>query len=295
MKKRKNINESMAVKKMSVVSIVGNSFLSLFKLVAGIIGNSNAMISDSIHSLSDVFSTFIAVIGVKLSKKDADKSHPYGHERLECIASIILCMVLFIVGIMIGYNGIVSIINGEYKSAVVPSILALIAAIVSIVVKEAMYQYTMYYAKKINSSAFMADAWHHRSDALSSVGALIGIGGTMMGYSILEPIASVIICLFIIKASYDIFKDAIGKLVDTPCSDELENDIYEFILAQEGVKNLDLLQTRKFGNKIYIDVEISVDGDMILREAHEIAERVHDGIEKSFDSVKHVMIHVNPS
>lgn len=295
MRKMKKVKEERIVQNMAMISIGGNTFLSIFKLIGGFVGHSGAMISDAIHSLSDVFSTIIAIVGIKISKKAADKSHPYGHERLECIASIILCAVLFIAGVIIGYQGIVHILEGNYETIESPHMLALVAAIISVIGKELMYQYTMYYAKKINSSVFMADAWHHRSDALSSIGAFIGIGGTMLGYAILEPIASVIICLFIIKASYDIFMDAINKLVDTPCSEELEQDISEYIAAHEGVVKLDLLQTRRFGNKVYIDVEIQIDGNMLLRDAHAIAERIHDGVEEKFENIKHIMIHVNPS
>lgn len=282
------------IKRMSLVSIIGNVALSVFKLIAGILGNSGAMISDSVHSLSDVFSTFIAIIGVKISKKAADKFHPYGHERFESVASILLCALLFLVGCTIGYSGICKIASGDYENLKTPGTLALVAAIVSIIVKEWMFQYTKHYAKIANSSAFMADAWHHRSDALSSVGALIGIGGAMLGFAVLEPIASVVICIFILKASFDIFKDALNKMIDTPCSEDDEKKIADYISSQEGVIRLDLLRTRLFGNKVYVDAEIAVNGEQSLRKAHDIAERVHNGVESTFPNIKHIMIHVNP-
>ena len=294
MKNQKNLTEEIMVKRMSLVSIIGNIILSIFKFVAGIFANSSAMISDAIHSLSDVLSTFIAVIGVKLSKRKEDKEHPYGHDRFECVASILLCALLFFVGCGIGYSGIVKVVKGNYESLEIPGMFALIAAIVSIIVKEWMFQYTRHYAKIANSSAFMADAWHHRSDALSSIGALIGIGGAMIGFPILEPISSVVICLFILKASIDIFKDALNKMIDTPCNDEYEKEIADYISSQDGILNLDLLKTRMFGNKIYVDAEIAVDGKQTLKEAHDIAENVHDGVENTFKNVKHIMIHVNP-
>lgn len=295
MKNKKNLSEESMLRRMSLVSIIGNTVLSAFKLIAGIFANSGAMISDSIHSLSDVLSTFIAVIGVKMSKRKADKFHPYGHDRFECVASILLCVLLFAVGCGIGYSGICKITSGNYENLEIPGVLALVAAIVSIVVKEWMFQYTKHYAKITNSSAFMADAWHHRSDALSSIGALIGIGGAMLGFAILEPISSVVICIFILKASIDIFKDALNKMMDTPCSEEYEEKIADYISSQEGVINLDLLQTRLFGNKIYVDAEIAVDGTQSLKDAHDIAEKVHNGVENTFTNVKHIMIHVNPS
>ncbi len=287
--------ERQMVNRVSLVTITGNVVLSIFKLIAGILGRSGAMVSDAIHSMSDVVTTVIAFLGVRMSQKEADKSHPYGHERLECVASLILGITLFAVGCGIGYAGIQNIIGGHYEELAVPGFLALAAAIISIIVKEAMFWYTRHYASLLNSAAFMADAWHHRSDALSSVGSLIGIGGAMLGFPVLDSIASVIICLFILKVAYDTFKDALSKMLDTSCSDEYEKSLSDFILSQKDVIKLDLLHTRMFGNKVYVDAEISVDGDKSLRDAHAIAERVHDGVEKHFPNVKHIMIHVNPA
>ena len=287
--------ERQMVNRVSLVTITGNVVLSIFKLIAGILGRSGAMVSDAIHSMSDVVTTVIAFLGVRMSQKEADKSHPYGHERLECVASLILGITLFAVGCGIGYAGIQNIIGGHYEELAVPGFLALAAAIISIVVKEAMFWYTRHYASLLNSAAFMADAWHHRSDALSSVGSLIGIGGAMLGFPVLDSIASVIICLLILKVAYDTFKDALSKMLDTSCSDEYEKSLSDFILSQKDVIKLDLLHTRMFGNKVYVDAEISVDGDKSLRDAHAVAERVHDGVEKHFPNVKHIMIHVNPA
>lgn len=286
--------EKTAVK-VSAVSIVGNILLSLFKLLAGVIANSGAMISDAVHSASDVFSSIVVIVGIKLSARDSDDDHPYGHERLECVAAIVLAVVLLITGLFIGASAIENIASGDYGELAVPGILALIAAIVSIVIKEAMFQYTKYYAKKLDSGAIMADAWHHRSDALSSIGALIGIAGARMGLPILDSVASLVICLFIPKAVYDIFGDAVGKTVDRSCDKETEQALRDCVLEQEGVIDIDLLSTRVFANKIYADIEISADGDMTLREGHEIAENVHNAIEKNFPKVKHIMVHVNPA
>ena len=281
--------------KVSFITIVQNVLLSVFKLFAGIFAHSNAMISDAIHSASDVFSTIIVIIGVKLASKKSDKEHPYGHERLECVAAIVLSIVLLYTGIKIGSQAVKDIIGGNYQSLQKPGMLALVAAVVSIVTKEIMYWYTRHYAKKIDSSALMADAWHHRSDALSSVGALVGIGGAMMGFPVMDSIASIVIFVFIAKAAYDIFKDAMDKMVDHSCDDETEKEMRDFVLAQKEVLSVDLLHTRIFGNKIYVDVEIGVNGSYTLRQAHEIAEEVHEGIEKNFPKVKHVMVHVNPA
>lgn len=281
--------------KVSFVTIIGNILLSVMKLIAGFIAHSNAMISDAIHSASDVFSTFVVIIGIKLASKKADKEHPYGHERLECVAAIVLSMVLFITGLGIGATALKNITSGDYNNIAVPGILALIAAIISIISKEAMYWYTRYNAKKIDSSALMADAWHHRSDAFSSIGALIGIAGARMGFPVMDSIASLIIFVFIIKAAYDIFKDAIDKMVDHACDDDTVNQIRECVMKHEDVLGIDMLQTRIFGNKIYVDLEIATDGSYTLSKAHTIAESVHDDIEKSFLKVKHIMVHVNPA
>ena len=279
---------------VSMVSIIGNLLLSIFKVLAGIIANSGAMISDAIHSASDVFSSIIVIIGVRLAAKDSDKNHPYGHERFECVAAVLLAFVLFISALLIGYSALQKIVSGTEYDLTVPGILALVAAGTSIAVKEAMYWYTRHYAKRFDSGALMADAWHHRSDALSSVGALIGIVGARMGYPVLDTVASLVISLFIIKAAYDIFKDAIEKMVDHSCGEEVERDIAECAREQTGVMGVDLIHTRTFGNKIYVDIEISADGNISLAKSHEIADSVHDAIEEKFPKVKHIMVHVNP-
>jgi len=280
--------------KVSMVSIIGNLLLSVFKFVAGILANSGAMISDAVHSSSDVFSSIIVIIGVRLSAKECDKEHPYGHERLECVAAIVLSTILAVTGLAIGYFAVVKIFAGSYREMEIPGRLALVAAAVSIMSKEAMFWYTRHYAKSLDSAALMADAWHHRSDALSSVGALIGIGFARVGYPVMEPVASLVICVFIMKAAIDIFRDAIDKMVDKSCDVELEDEVRSLVLAQPGVEAINLLQTRMFGNRIYVDLEISADGSKTLNETHSIAENVHDVLEANFPKIKHIMVHVNP-
>ena len=298
MTEKNNVEEldfQKVANRVSVITIIGNVLLSVLKLLAGVIAHSNAMISDAVHSASDVFSTIVVIIGIKLASKESDKEHPYGHERLECVAAILLSMVLFFTGLGIGFDAFKNIVNGNYSNLQVPGVLALIAAIVSIVSKEGMYWYTRYYAKKIDSSALMADAWHHRSDAFSSVGALIGIGGARLGFPIMDSIASLVIFGFIVKAAYDIFKDAMDKMVDHSCDEETEKQIYDCVRKNDEVLGIDLLQTRIFGNKIYVDVEIEVNGSYTLQAAHNIAEAVHEDIEQNFPKVKHIMVHVNPA
>lgn len=284
-------NEQIAYK-VSINTIIINIVLSIIKFLAGFFGKSQAMISDSIHSASDVFSTIIVIIGIKISNKDADDEHQYGHERLECVASIILSCILFATGIIIGYQGIKTVINKDIITS--PTSLALIMSIISILIKEAMYWYTRKYAIKINSNALMADAWHHRSDSLSSIGALMGIGGSMIGFKVLDAIASVIICFFIIKVSVNIFKDSINKMIDKACDINTIEKYKRIITKIKGVNEIDLIKSRLFGNKIYLDIEISVDGNLRLFEAHKIAENVHDILEKKDINIKHCMIHVNP-
>ena len=286
---------SAIIRRLSLVSIVGNAVLSGFKLFAGIFGHSGAMISDAIHSFSDVLTTVVAYIGVKWSQKAADADHPYGHERIECVASLFLGLLLMVTGLGVGAAGLRNILSGNYANLTVPGFIALLAAVLSILCKEGMYWYTRHYAKVINSAAFMADAWHHRSDALSSVGSLIGIGGAMLGFPVLDSVASVVICLFIVKVSYDVLKDAISKMLDTSCGADYEAELRDFIAAQEDVVCVDVLRTRMFGNAVYIDAEIQIDGDKPLRESHAIADRVHNQVEAKYPNTKHIMIHVNPT
>ena len=287
------MNEKTIVNRLSRVGILGNVVLAAFKLIAGVLGRSGAMVSDAVHSLSDVFATFIAWIGVLLSKQKEDAEHPYGHERLECVASLILGLILAGTGLGIGWTGVRKLF-WERGSLEIPTMLPLIAAVVSIIVKEAMFHYTMYYAKRLDSAAFKADAWHHRSDAFSSIGSFIGIGMAKLGFPIMDPIASLIICVLILKVAYDIIRDALNKMLDTSGGKAVEQRLKDFIEAQDGVERVDLLHTRQFGNKMYVDLEIAVEADISLRNAHAIAERVHTAVEQEFPNVKHVMIHVNP-
>lgn len=280
--------------RVSKVSILVNIALSVFKLAAGILAHSGAMLSDAVHSASDVFSTFVVMIGVHMAGKEADEQHPYGHERLECVAAILLAAVLFATGIGIGYQGLDRLLGGTYEDQAVPGTLALIAALISIAAKEWMYWYTVAAANKINSGALKADAWHHRSDALSSIGAFAGIAGARMGYPFLDSAASVVICAFVIKAAYDIFKDAVDKMVDKSCDKATMRKLRSMILEQKGVLGISRLTSRIFASRIYVDVEIEADGNMPLREAHEIAENVHHTIEQGVAGVKHCMVHVNP-
>ena len=285
-------HEKIAVN-VSTVTIIINLVLAGFKFVAGFVAHSGAMISDAVHSASDVLATFIVILGVKLAGRDADRDHPYGHERLECVAALILGVILAATGFGIGLSGIRKITGGE--ELLIPGTLALIAAAVSIVVKEAMFWYTWLAAKKIDSGALKAEAWHHRSDALSSVGSFAGILGARLGFPALDPVASVVICLFILKAAWDILADALGKMTDHACPPALVQEMAESVLSQPGVLGLDTLNTRLFGDRVYVDVEIRADGDLPLKVTHATAQAVHDALEAQFPQVKHCMVHVNPA
>ena len=288
------MEENKIVTRLSHVGIYGNVLLAAFKLFAGIWGKSGAMVSDAVHSLSDVFATLIAYIGVRLSKRQEDAEHPYGHERLECVASLALGLILAGTGVGIGYTGVQKLFFSR-ETLEIPTALPLIAALVSIAVKEGMFRYTMHYAKMLDSPAFRADAWHHRSDAISSVGSFIGIGLAKLGFPAMDAVASLLICVLILKVAFDICRDALAKMLDTSCGKDAEGELRRFVEEQPGVERVDLLHTRQFGNRIYVDLEIAVKGELSLRDAHTIAERVHSSVEQQFPNVKHVMIHVNPN
>lgn len=292
--KRSACSDKKLVMQVSVSSIVVNLVLSVIKAAAGVAAHSGAMISDAVHSASDVFSTFIVLFGYNASRKKSDAEHPYGHERMECVAAVILASVLFLVGLEIGIGGVHKIIAGAEGNLDAPGAAALWTAVASILVKEGMFWYTRWGAKKVRSDALMADAWHHRSDALSSVGSFVGIFGARLGFPVLDPLASLVICLFILKAAVEVFRDALRKMVDHACDEDTVSRLKRSISEEKGVEHLDMIRTRLFGSKSYVDVEIAVNGGLSLNSAHHIAENVHDKVEREFPEVKHCMIHVNP-
>jgi len=290
-------NEQIAIR-ASLVTIAGDILLTAFKMAVGIIGGFTAVVADAVHSLADMLTTLIVMIGVKLANREEDENHQYGHERFECVAAIILSIILFVTGAGIGWAGVQEIISSAYLYDVHDltfGILALVAAAATIVMKECMYWYKRAAAKKVGSSAMMADAWHHRIDALTSIGSFIGVLGVIVfEIPILDPIAAIVICLFIFKVSIDVFRETIGKMTDKACDDETVEQIRQLILKQENVLGLDMLKTRLFGDRIYVEVEIAVDGNCVLYEAHAIAHKVHDAVESKFEKVKHCSVHVNP-
>ena len=274
--------EQQTAMKVSGISILVNLLLSVFKLIAGIVAHSGAMISDAIHSASDVGSTFIVIIGVRLSTKNRTKSTSTDMKEWSVFLPLSLqeCCLSLVSGSELPVL-VIYVKSTSGGTIAIPGTLALIAAVVSIVVKEWMFWYTRGAAKKINSGALMADAWHHRSDALSSIGAFVGIFGARLGYPILDPIASIVICVMIAKASIDIFRDAIDKMVDHSCDAKMEESMKREILKVPGVRRVDLLKTRLFGSKMYVDIEIAADGNipflmhMILRKMYIIRSRIN--------------------
>lgn len=278
--------------KISLITIVINTALCVFKILAGVVGKSSAMLADGVHTLSDVMATFVVIIGLKLSSREADEKHPYGHEKFEPLCAKIISVVLLATGIFIGFTGVKSLISGKISE---PGLIALIAAGVSIVVKEGMYWYTIGVAKKIKSISMEADAWHHRSDAFSSIGTFAGIFGARMGIKVLDPIAGVVVSFFIIKVGIDFYIRAMKELVDESTDKETIQKIKSTALSTSGVINVNNLKTRIFGNKLYVDIEIAVDGDLSVKDGHNIAESVHDNIENGIENVKHCMVHVEPS
>ncbi len=287
-----NVEERAAIgSRISKVTIVCNVILASIKLFAGIAGRSSAMMADAAHSFSDVISTVIVMIGLHMAKKPADDDHPYGHEKMEPVAAKILAFMLFVTALAIGYGGIRRIVAGNYAA---PGMIALYAAVLSIVVKEWMYRYTRRGSEKIDSTVLLADAWHHRSDAISSLGALIGIGGARLGYKILDPVVSLLICVLIIKISLDIYMQSVSQLVDYAGDKETVEKIKKEISMVEGVIHINKLKTRLHVNKLFVDVEVAVAGTLSVVEGHDIAEKIRNKVEGGGYRVKHCMVHIDP-
>ena len=279
--------------RISLLCMVCNLVLSAAKLAAGIAGTSTAMVSDAVHSFSDALGDVIAMIGVQLSEKEPDEGHPYGHERIESVASVIIGILLLLAGLTVGRESVEKILSRTYE-AEMPGMIAMVAAVVSIAVKEGMYHLTMRAAKRLDSNALRAEAWHNRSDAVSSVGALIGIWFARSGFPLLDPVAGFVISLFILRASFLIFRDSFRKMVDHSGDAALEEEIKACALSNKNVRGIDVFRSREFGRWIYVDMEIRVDKTISLEQAHAIAHEVHDLLETRFPVIKHVMIHVNP-
>lgn len=277
--------------KISMVTILLNILLTFLKAILGLYGHSYALIMDAVHSLSDVLSTLIVIIGLVLAHRNSDKNHPYGHERLECVASLILSILLLWTGIRMGVSGLQKLYMHTPSH---PTDIALCGALISIIIKEWMFLYTRKVALKIHSSSLMADAYHHHSDGLSSIGSFVGILGSILGFPYLDHITALLICFLIIKISFEILHDALQRLVDHASNEEIELKITELVLLDKDIISVDSLKTRLFGSKIYVDLEIGCCETLSLKQAHLIAHRTHDHLEQEIPIIKHCMIHVNP-
>lgn len=284
------------LQRTSIISLILNSMLAGGKLAVGIVFKSAAVLSDSVHTLSDSFTTILVIIGVKISHVPADKGHNYGHEKIEAVFSTILAIILFITGLTLLIDTINKLITGAVPTVFSP--LLLIVTFASILFKEIMYNYTMHYAKKYNSLSLKADAWHHRSDSISSVAVLIGILVAMIfpNLAFAEQIAAIIVSLLIIKVSIEIYFKSIEKLIDKAADFETVKKISKIVMDVPGVIRIDSLKTRMSTYKMYVDIEIAAEGNLSLFKAHEIAEQVHDILENKYTefNIKHINVHVNP-
>lgn len=293
------MNREKQIFRVTLLGSFANLLLVVFKFIAGIVGHSAAMIADAVHSLSDFITDIIVIIFVAISGKPEDSDHSYGHGKYETLATAVIGIILFFVGVGIlisGIKAIVGALQGEPLQA--PSLLALIAAVISIVVKEALYRYTVKRGKALDSSSVVANAWHHRSDALSSIGTAIGIGGAVFlgeQWRILDPIAAVVVSIFIVKVAVELIKPCIDELVERSLPEEVEQRIHALILQSPQVSSPHHLRTRRIGSCIAIEVHIRMDGQISLSEAHQVASDIERRLKAEFGEKTHIGIHMEPT
>ncbi len=293
------MERSKEIYKVTLVGGAVNVILLLFKFVAGIVGHSAAMVADAVHSLSDFVTDVIVLVFVRISTKPKDKSHDYGHGKYETLAMTIIGMALLAVAVGIVYNGLtktIAWVNGEQLEA--PGMLALWAALLSVVLKEGVYRYSMVKARQLSSQAVEANAWHHRSDALSSVGTAIGIGGAIFlgqRWTVLDPIASIIVGAFIVKVSFDLLRNGIGDLTEQSLPDSVEDEILSLVASLPGVVEPHDLRTRRIGNHYAIELHILMDGNITLSKAHDKASEVEELLRQHYGVETHVAVHVEPT
>jgi len=285
--------------KITLICVWGNFFLTLIKIVAGYWGHSKAMIADGIHSASDVLATLVVFIGLKIAQKPADENHLYGHGKIEFISASVVGFILLSMGLLIIRSSYLAIRTGDYLT---PTYLALAAAIVSIVTKEIMFRITYRVGNKINSDSIKANAWDHRSDVYSSLGTLLGIGGSMAGriynisyLRILDPLAGIIVGMIILKIAIEIVKSAYDGLMDRAPDTEIIEKIRLILDVNENVLDYDNIRARYLGPKIYLDMCITVDSDYTVEEAHNISGEIKEEIYRNIDKIEEIFIHVDPS
>ena len=285
--------------KVTIVGALANVTLLIFKFVAGIISNSAAMIADAVHSLSDFITDVVVIVFVKISSKPQDKSHDYGHGKFETLATLIIGIALLFIGLMILYNGASATYRciwlGEELHR--PGMIAFWAAIFSIILKEAVYQYTVFKGKNLNSQAVIANAWHHRSDAFSSIGTAVGIGGAIFlgdKWVVLDPIAAIVVSVFIINVSLKIIIKSINELLEKSLPDEIENEIIKVAESFDMVKDVHDLRTRRIGNNIAIEMHLLMDRNLSLQCTHNTTELIESELRKKYGEHTHIAIHVEP-
>ena len=292
------MNRTQEIFKVTIIGSIVNVLLLVMKFVAGVLGHSSAMIADAVHSLSDFLTDIVVLVFVKISGKPKDKSHEYGHGKFETLALTIIGLVLVVVALGIISNGVTKIddfFEGQELEA--PGMLALWAAVASIVMKEAVYRYSIIKARKLDSQALEANAWHHRSDALSSIGTLVGIGGAILlgqKWVILDPIASVIVGVFIGKVAFDLLKNGVGDLTDKALPESVEQEILQMVSEVENVGNPHNLKTRRIGNHYAIELHIKMDGNITLTEAHDKATEIENLLRSKYGKETHIGVHVEP-
>ena len=285
--------------KVTLVGSAGNMLLLAFKFVAAILGHSSAMMADAVHSLSDFLTDIVVLVFVRISAKPQDVSHDYGHGKFETFATFIIGLALLAAAGGIMVSAVLKIVQwagGAQLEA--PGMLALWAALLSIVTKEALYRYTVIRGKALDSQAVIANAWHHRSDALSSIGAAIGIGGAILlgsRWTVLDPLASIVVGLMLVKVSVDLLKTSIGELTECSLPEDIEREIASIINSQPDVTEPHNLRTRRIGNRIAIEVHIRMDGDLSLHEAHDCATAIERKLKARFGESTHVSIHMEPT
>lgn len=278
-------------KKVTLVSILINTGLFFFKLFAGIVGHSVAIIADAIHSLSDLATDIAVIVGLKYSTKPQDEKHPYGHEKIETLVTLVLGFSLIAIGIKIGYDGIRRTFQPPFQS---PTLLALFAALLSLVIKEIIYRYTLTSGRKIKSTAILANAWHHRSDAFSSFVALIGIGGSMLGIKILDPLCAVVLAFFIVHVGIKITKSTSLELIESSVDKKLIQKMEKIALLVPGVFGVHGIRARQIGSSVFAEIHIEVAKKMNVEDSHFIADEVERKIIENINNVKEVLVHVDP-
>lgn len=286
------------IQKVTLVGGAGNVALMIFKLIAGILGHSSAMIADAVHSLSDFVTDIIVLVFVSVSAKPQDRSHDYGHGKFETIATFFIGLALVVAAVGIIVSGVLALIDWAGGADLeAPGQLALWAALLSIAVKEVLYQYTVYKGKKLNSQAVVANAWHHRSDALSSIAAAIGIGGAILlgdRWTVLDPIASIVVGLFLVKVAAGLLRTSIGELTEGSLPEDTEREIEEIITSFPGVSEPHNLRTRRIGNRIAIEAHIRMDGSVSLLKAHDLTSQVERKLKERFGDDTHITLHMEP-